>query len=227
MTASTAIQVAEGAIFAPFHGLLVETEGDVVDVLQHSQQQLLLLRDRDTFFQARIDETEKSESERSISPGMRIRVTGVCLTESDENQQPRAFYLLVRSPAEVTILRAPWGRIGSALWVFGGLLAAAFGLLVCALSQVFPDIRLAGSSDRIYGPGRRLDAGDCMPEKFGSGSRSNETDSGTGGCANGFRFMDRGRESSQDLQMASAGVRDRAHICFGRIDDTSSTSGQR
>lgn len=133
ISATKAIQVNNGAIFAPYHGVLVETEADVVDVLQHSQEQILLLRDRDVFFQARIEVSNQIAGVSGISPGTRVRVKGVCLTETDENQEPRAFYLLVRSAADVLVLHAAWWRTGAFLWTVGALVLLVFGILIWTL----------------------------------------------------------------------------------------------
>jgi hypothetical protein len=133
ISAAKAIQINNGAIFAPYHGVLVETEADVVDVIQHSHEQVLLLRDHDIFFQARMEDTGSGKGVSGISPGTRIRVTGVCLTESDENQEARAFYLLVRSAGDVEILHADWWKTGSFLWIFAGLVLTTFALLIWTL----------------------------------------------------------------------------------------------
>lgn len=135
MAASKAIQASNGAIFAPFHGVLVETEGEVIDAIQHSREEILLLRDHDTFFQARMGMRPGQGALSGISQGTRVRVRAVCLTESDENQEPRAFYLLVRSPADVVVLHATWWATQSFLWTLAGLVLAAFGLTIWNLQR--------------------------------------------------------------------------------------------
>lgn len=130
VSAAKLIQTTEGAVFAPYHGMLVQTEGDVVDVLDHPHQQVLLLREHDTFFEAR---EEGFPTRGRFTPGTRVSVRGICLTESDENQEPRAFYLLVPSPNDLVVLHASWRRAASLLWISAGLLAAILALVVWTL----------------------------------------------------------------------------------------------
>lgn len=134
--AGRAIQLSDGAVYAPNDGTLVEIDGDVVDAVQHASEQALLLRDHETLFQARVEQASGGGDQAlGISPGTRIRVKGVCLTESDENHQPRAFYVLVQSSAEVVILHAAWWTTGTFLWAFAGLVVTTFWLLIWTLQM--------------------------------------------------------------------------------------------
>ena len=135
ISAAKAIQVKDGAVYAPYDGILVEIDGDVVDAVQHAHEQVLLLRDHDTLFQAHVEQVSSQDGGLNVSPGTRIRAMGVCLTEADESREPRAVYLLVQSPGDVVILHTPWWTTGALLWMFAGLAVTTLGLLVWTLQM--------------------------------------------------------------------------------------------
>ncbi len=97
----------------------------------------LRLSDGATEFPALLRETNAISRAPDWLPGTRVRVTGVCLIglltvpNRPGTWEPKSFQLLLRSPADVTILqRPPWWNAERVAWLSGGL--AAVLLLVVA-----------------------------------------------------------------------------------------------
>jgi diguanylate cyclase (GGDEF)-like protein len=65
-----------------------------------------------------------------LEPGMRLRVTGICLIEVLPDKAPRAFRILLRSPADIVVLHRPsWWSPRRAL-IFSGVLSTAVFVVV-------------------------------------------------------------------------------------------------
>jgi signal transduction histidine kinase/CheY-like chemotaxis protein len=122
----TVDQVLEGTHDAE----LVEIDAFVVDELTGTDQNSLVLQAGGKLFHATLDRGQLP----AFEPGSIVRLTGVCSIESGGNLAylvPKSFTILLRSPADVAVVKAaPWWTTGHLLAVLGSM--AAFLLAVLA-----------------------------------------------------------------------------------------------
>ena len=86
-------------------------------------QEVLELQEGDTTFRAEMERPKGAQPLNSLRPGSLLELTGIRWIEADENRVPRAFSLLLRSPADIVVLQRPswWtpGRVLAALAMLG------------------------------------------------------------------------------------------------------------
>jgi hypothetical protein len=103
---------------------LVQLQARVLDRVQRGLNQFLLLQSDDFTFQAFLPQRMGDEGFDSIQNGSEVKVTGICLIERGNNWQAgeqwraASFHLLLRSPADVSVLQAPSAvKVPDLLWV--------------------------------------------------------------------------------------------------------------
>ena len=127
--AAGAIYEKDGFVLAPYSGLLVRTEGQLVEkVPQHLGGEIWVMRDGDRIFRAGI--AQGAGQLADIRRGSLLRLTGICSIETDRNSEPKRFTILPRSAADVQILSAPFWNVERTLWLVVFLVAVI-------LSQLF------------------------------------------------------------------------------------------
>ncbi|HEX4228810.1 MAG TPA: response regulator [Bryobacteraceae bacterium] len=107
IVAAEAIKNEDGFAEAPYNGLLVQLEGQVVGILPGPEHQLLEIRAGPVRFQAQLGGGEGA-NKLAIEAGSRVRLTGIYLAEDDENQEPKSFRIALRTPKDIRILNAPY-----------------------------------------------------------------------------------------------------------------------
>jgi signal transduction histidine kinase len=110
------------------HAALVQLEAVVLNRARRRHEQILQLQSGGIVFDARLDAAPgKKDPLASIPNGSRVRVTGICLVQTDLNilvPRSQAFSLLLRSTADVTLLERPsWWTVRHTLWVLAATLA--------------------------------------------------------------------------------------------------------
>lgn len=115
---------------------LISLEATVLEFLAGREEIGLVLQSSNEVFRARLERSEE-ELPFSLEAGTRIRATGVCLVEQANSaspsfsSSPRAFELLLRSPADIVVLtQPPWWtpeRLGIAVGIV--LLLALLALM--------------------------------------------------------------------------------------------------
>ena len=132
----TAAQALQGSHDAS----LVRLEARLLDHAREGNDLILALQSQDVIFDARIEETGAVRQVGEIPLRSRLQVTGVCSVEADKKRQPRAFRLLLRSPADVVVLeRPPWWTLRHALVGLGtmaSLILAVLGWVVLLRRRV-------------------------------------------------------------------------------------------
>jgi signal transduction histidine kinase len=124
-------RIGHGAVPAPvsfnldapweeYDGALVTTDATLLERKRQNSGLRLLLRSGDYLFEA----TAPSGMEErffSIPLNSRVRATGICLVRSGGLWSvPQSFRLLLRSPADMVVLRAPsWWNLRHTLWLLG------------------------------------------------------------------------------------------------------------
>ena len=122
--ANAVLQRVSHAPAAP-DGVLVRIAANVLERAVNGQEEVLILEDGATTFSARVPSRPRVRLLANFRPGSRVSVTGVCVVHTNQ-QGPRTFDVLLRSPADVaTIARAPMTR-AAAMRLAGALL----GLLI-------------------------------------------------------------------------------------------------
>jgi signal transduction histidine kinase len=101
---------------------LVTLEAQLLEVLQTPGESVLVLRADDTAFNARL-----ARAPLALRNGSRLSLTGVCRVEAATGSpgfraSPRTIELLLRSPADITVLAAPSGWTAERLAVLAGVL---------------------------------------------------------------------------------------------------------
>jgi PAS domain S-box-containing protein len=127
------ISVAE-ALRGDYDNSLVRMEGRVFGLEAKGSLPTLVLQSDGMAFQARVLGSDAQAALRALRRGSRVRVTGICEVQTDENGLPQAFQLLVVSPAGVALLKkpSPWNleQVG---WVLGLLVAVVVAMAAWAL----------------------------------------------------------------------------------------------
>ncbi len=108
MSAGAVLGLTRDSVPASADALLVRMEGRLLDSAKSGGDETLVMQDGSIIFTARLDSPGISRRLASLAPGSRLAVTGVCAIQVDERGQPRSFEMLMRSPADVRVLkRAP------------------------------------------------------------------------------------------------------------------------
>jgi len=121
---------ATEALQGSYDGHLVRTKARLVDSMLTPREQLLLLDSGSQLFNAQWEDARGIKEFSALGAGSRVQVTGICSVQQDENRQPRAFRILLRSPADVVLLeRPPWWTLRHALLTLGIMAALILGVL--------------------------------------------------------------------------------------------------
>jgi signal transduction histidine kinase len=107
---------------------LVEIDAQLLSRIRDQNGETLAMKSGDRIFNARIDRVDS----RSLPPfeeGSNLRLTGICLIEpGGELNAPQSFRLLLRSQADILVLRRPaWWNLSRSLWFLSFL-----GIIVLA-----------------------------------------------------------------------------------------------
>lgn len=113
---------------------LVQLEARLVEVRRFAESVALTLDWRQTTIRAEMNLPAHDPRLAGWLPESVVRVAGVCTVNTDEAGplgglwEPRSFELLLRSPADLTILQPPpWWNVERAVWILSAFLALAVG----------------------------------------------------------------------------------------------------
>ena len=136
----------DDALTGNFDSELVQVFGRVIDRTRHGDEQSLLLQDGNVIFQAILEGADNADNFDGVKNGSVVSVTGVCRIEPGGEWVPgpgwraKSFSVLMRSPADVAVLRSPpWWTLQKVLWMSCGLAfvaLAAFGWVGVLRRQV-------------------------------------------------------------------------------------------
>ncbi len=114
---------------------LITVEATLLDRAEHSQEPFLVLQSSGFIFHAYLPEQPGSGLE-NLQKGSRVAITGVCVVEAiedwhyGEDWRIASFRLLMRTPNDVVVLRAPpWWSLRKLLWTVGLLITVIVGAL--------------------------------------------------------------------------------------------------
>jgi PAS domain S-box-containing protein len=125
-----ALVTAGEALQGPYDGHLVRLEARLRDSMLGPSEQLLLLESGDQLLNAQLEDPRAIKKFSTLAAQSWVQVTGICAVEEDENRQPRAFRILLRSAEDVVVLRRPpWLTLRHALLGLGIMAALILGAL--------------------------------------------------------------------------------------------------
>jgi PAS domain S-box-containing protein len=133
---------------------LVTIEGEAIDESVSGSDFVLTVQRAGSIVSARIEKAAAGDLIRSLRMGSRLRLTGVCLIETDEYRSPTAFQILLRSTQDITVLNRPtwWTarRILGLLGIAAALLLAAAAWLALLRRRVRSQSEAIGRSEAKY-----------------------------------------------------------------------------
>lgn len=109
---------------------LVTLNAQVVDVSAGPDRTEVELKSSGLILQGELDRHAGAEGLASLEPGTQVRVIGVVSNSTNEVVDSRAVRILMRSPADIVVLRRPsWWTAKHAFWVLGTMAAAILLIL--------------------------------------------------------------------------------------------------
>ena len=111
---------ALGKVYEDLDGLLVRTEGSLLEVVKESKETRLVIQSDGHIFEAKLDEPMLS-AKSALAPDSVVAVTGVYRIQRDESGKPLSFVLNFRNLADVRVLAPPpWWTIRRVLFLLTG-----------------------------------------------------------------------------------------------------------
>ncbi len=114
-----------------FDSELVSLEARLIDRKLLGGEPVLILGSGSHIFDANVQGAENDQRLAHLKTGSRLRLTGICTVEVDENRVPRGFSLLLRSPRDILVLQQPpWLTARHLLTIVAILAGAIWGTLI-------------------------------------------------------------------------------------------------
>jgi len=127
----------EEALKGAVDSQLVTIEGRLLDQVSDANGTVLLLRSGQYVFSADIAAQTPFPALRALQNGSLLRLTGVCRIEVGDQWRgvaewrAKSFRILLRSPADIAILKLPpWWTLARMLWAVGILVVLVCGALI-------------------------------------------------------------------------------------------------
>lgn len=119
---------------------LVQLEGQVTEVRRYPDNVALMVDWDHKSIRAEMHLPDKAPIPGDWLPGSIVRVAGICSVVTEGKGplggfwEPHSFQLLLRSPADVVVIRpAPWWNAQRTAWVLSGFLALALGAVAAVM----------------------------------------------------------------------------------------------
>ncbi len=132
ITAASALKAGAGPASNPYHGLLVEIGGTVVEHLRPAGGHIWILRDGENVFEARLGVPHLPSALDQLPEGQTVRARGILVSEPGDGQF-RSFYLLLRSPDDLSASQPAWWRATNFLALAGMTFLVIVGLIGYAI----------------------------------------------------------------------------------------------
>ena len=165
ITAASALKASAGPASNPYHGLLVEIEGTVVEHLRPAGGHIWILRDGEDVFEARLGVPHLTGGLDQLPEGQTVRARGILVSEPGDGQTG-SFHLLLRSPEDLSANRPAWWRATNSLVLAGMAFLVLAGLIGYAIEtrNSPPDVRAVDDdaqelAGRIHHRASRIAAG--------------------------------------------------------------------
>jgi|GEM_PF-1997168 len=126
---------------SPDDGILIRLRGRLLEWSETESETVLLLRQDDVLFSARLRNTSGDGAPDKAQLGSVLELTGVCETLTDHAGSPNAFRLMLRSASDVTVISRPsWWNASHAMWV---LAIMTLGIFIALAFVQFLRARIA------------------------------------------------------------------------------------
>jgi signal transduction histidine kinase/CheY-like chemotaxis protein len=123
----TAKQLLEG----DYDSELVSIEADLLEESHRPNAQSLVLKDGNISFDVTMASGAHDRKLHALRAGSRLRVTGICLSDQDENGRSQSFQIMFDGPEDVvTISQPPWWTPKHALELLGWVGLVLLGVLL-------------------------------------------------------------------------------------------------
>ena len=131
---TAALVSAKDALFGSYDAQLIQIDGTLeAERIDHSGGHVLVIDSGEGAFYATAEKVATAWPNLLI--GSKLRLTGICLTRTDENGNPSDFRILLRGPQDVVVLARPsWFTGARALSLLGILVLVAVGALIWVLA---------------------------------------------------------------------------------------------
>ncbi len=148
-SASGMITDNQGFSAAPYDSVLVQLQGVLVEEIPGAEENLLLFKDGSNVFTARLPRSGRNFS--VLAAGSFLSVTGICVAKADKAHEARSFEILLRSPADLVVVRAaPWWTASRA-WTLVWLLTFAVVLAWMVALWRQAGLRVLALTDHLTG----------------------------------------------------------------------------
>ena len=122
----------DGFPYAPYDSVLVRLRALLVEEIPGPEGDVLMLRDGPVVFVARL--AGQSLSDSKPAAGSLIDITGICVVGTDSGHEAESFEMLLRSAADIVVVKpAPWWTVAHATFM---VVLLAFALLLMAAWQI-------------------------------------------------------------------------------------------
>ncbi len=122
---------AQQALDGTYDAELVSIEGRLLDSIEQSGEESLVLQSGEQIFTARIKDGNAASLVESVPNGSLLRLTGICAVKVDENRVPQSFRILLRSSEDLVVIGRPsWWTLAHMLWTVGIMAAFILGALI-------------------------------------------------------------------------------------------------
>ena len=127
--ATDVIRPEFGFVQAPFDGMVVQLKGTIVGRMPNADSILLNLTSGGVGFQARIPDAPEVWA-LGLEAGTTVRITGICVTETDNTNTLRSFHILARSKSDVEVVHAAFWNQSLLVLVAVDMLILLSGILL-------------------------------------------------------------------------------------------------
>jgi PAS domain S-box-containing protein len=119
------------ALEGPYNAELIRVSARLVENSVQGSRRLFVMQSGKINFGAEIEEAPGHRILPPLGNGSQLQLTGICTVQVNENRDPSAFTVLLRSPEDVVVLRRPsWWTVTHALGVLGCTGAIMLAILV-------------------------------------------------------------------------------------------------
>lgn len=122
------ITTGGGFRYSPYDSLLIRVQGTLIHAVPGAAEYTLLLEKGGDILPVQVPVSALQQL-AWLKPGSVLSLVGVCRTVLDDGHQARSVELLLRSPADISVVRpGPWWTADHALWVIAALSMLIFFL---------------------------------------------------------------------------------------------------
>ncbi len=152
------VVTVKDALTGNYEGNVIRMDGRLLEQQRATDQTNLLISAGDTVFSAVLPVAFDQQSLAGIADGSRIQLTGICVISETQASRhyrlPKAFEILLRSPADIVVVESPsWWTPGHAfvLLGFAGFVTlAVFAWVVALRRRVAQQTRLLRDSEERF-----------------------------------------------------------------------------